>query len=68
MLKDAGANLSMGVLQKLNLARALLRRPLILLCESATSSLDPEAELDVGKLIKSEFKEVSHLLSIVHAH
>lgn len=41
VLKDAGANLSMGVLQKLNLARALLRKPLILLCESATSSLDP---------------------------
>lgn len=52
VLKDAGANLSVGVLQKLNLARALLRKPLILLCESATSSLDPEAELEVSKLIK----------------
>ncbi len=41
ILKDAGANLSVGVLQKLNIARALIRKPRILLCESATSALDP---------------------------
>lgn len=63
MLKDAGSNLSVGVLQKINIARMLIHKPRILLCESATSALDPTTELEVCTLIKNEFKDVQTYLT-----
>lgn len=53
VLKDAGSNLSVGVLQKINIARMLIHKPKILLCESATSALDPITEVEVCTLIKN---------------
>jgi ABC-type multidrug transport system fused ATPase/permease subunit len=63
VLKDAGSNLSVGVLQKINIARMLIHKPRILLCESATSALDPTTELEVCTLIKNEFKDVQTYLT-----
>lgn len=62
---DRGMNLSGGQRQRLNIARAVLKNPPILILDEATSSLDTESE----KLVQDALSKVmSNRTSVVIAH
>jgi ATP-binding cassette subfamily B protein len=67
-LEEGGVNLSGGQKQRLAIARALVRRPSILLFDEATSALDPESEViiqdNMAKIVDGKTTLiVSHRLS-----
>ena len=68
VLEEGGVNLSGGQKQRLAIARALVRRPSILLFDEATSALDPESEViiqdNMAKIVEGRTTLiVSHRLS-----
>jgi ATP-binding cassette, subfamily B, bacterial HlyB/CyaB len=68
VLEEGGVNLSGGQKQRLAIARALVRRPSILLFDEATSALDPESEViiqeNMAKIVEGRTTIlVSHRLS-----
>jgi subfamily B ATP-binding cassette protein MsbA len=62
---DRGSNLSGGQRQRLNIARAVLKNPPILILDEATSALDTESERLVQEALA---KVMSSRTSIVIAH
>lgn len=72
LVGDRGALLSGGERQRLALARALLRRPCLLILDEATSALEPESEQRILEAIEGlrggmTILVMSHRLSAVRA-
>ena len=65
MLEENGANLSGGQKQRLAIARALLKKPDILIMDEATSNLDSITEKAIEKTINALSKNIT---TIIIAH
>lgn len=64
-LIEGGANLSGGQKQRLSIARALLKKPDILILDEATSNLDAKTEEAINNVLVDKYKD---LTTIVIAH
>jgi ATP-binding cassette subfamily B protein len=70
VLEEGAVNLSGGQKQRLSIARALLRRPRMIIFDEATSALDPESEAIVVRNLASMAKGrttivISHRLQTI---
>ena len=66
MVGSKGENLSGGQRQKLAIARALLKKPPVLIMDEATSALDNQSQARIQNLLQKRWKGKSTLISVVH--
>ncbi|CAN7247251.1 ABC transporter transmembrane domain-containing protein [Paenibacillus sp. LjRoot56] len=60
-----GGSLSGGERQRLSIARALLRKPNLLLLDEVTSALDPATESDINQLVE-RLRSEKTIVSVTH--
>jgi ATP-binding cassette subfamily C protein len=65
VIGERGSKLSGGQRQRLALARALVRKPQLLILDEATTALDPETEKAICLTLK-KFKGIMTILAISH--
>ena len=59
MIEEGGKNLSVGQKQLICIARALIRKPKILLMDEATSNIDQVTDQIIQNIIKTKFTETT---------
>ena len=64
-LGESGSKISGGQKQRISIARALVRKPKILILDEATSALDKKTMLDILDIIKEESKSML-VIAITH--
>lgn len=64
-LEEGGSNYSVGERQLLNLARALLSQPKVLVLDEATASIDGETDSFIQQMLRTRFKNTT-LVTIAH--
>ena len=67
MIGEGGLKLSGGEKQRLSIARALLRKPALLIFDEATSALDSLTEEEIGKTIRN-VSSLQNQITILIAH
>jgi ABC-type multidrug transport system fused ATPase/permease subunit len=58
-IEEGGKNLSMGQKQLICIARALIKKPKILLMDEATSNIDQLTDQMIQKIIKEKFNDTT---------
>jgi ABC-type multidrug transport system fused ATPase/permease subunit len=58
-IEDGGKNLSVGQKQLICIARALIKKPAILLMDEATSNIDEYTDSIIQNMIKEKFKDTT---------
>lgn len=64
-VEEGGSNYSVGERQLLNLARALLSQPKVLVLDEATASIDGETDNFVQKMLRTRFPNTT-LVTVAH--
>jgi ABC-type multidrug transport system fused ATPase/permease subunit len=64
-LEEGGSNYSVGERQLLNLARALLSQPKLLVLDEATASIDGETDAFIQRMLRTRFPHTT-LVTIAH--